>query len=369
MPRQCRILCCLSLVLFFLLPTRAIAEENLDYIRVSEFIQTHPEQQALMDSFAARVREPAQSASLAGIASARIAIIYPGEQSSDYWRRSIQAFTTRLQKLNIRFELKTFLSRPSVDKQLQAEQLVEALEWQPDYLIFSADALHHRNAIQRLLLRGKPKVILQNITTPIKSWQQYPPLLYSGFDHELGTQLLAREVLDKADGEFALLYFAPGYISRMRGDTFVRAASQNPELTQVASFYTDGNRGKAREATEKIMQRNPQVRLIFSCATDISLGILDALEKLGKQEQVIVNGWGGGQSELEALKQKKLDLTVMRINDDASIAMAEAIRLDLEGNTEQIPQVYSGDIVLLTQSTSEAEIEAYTKQAFRYSDL
>ncbi|MBL6432237.1 MAG: hypothetical protein HPM95_18600 [Alphaproteobacteria bacterium] len=32
---------------------------------------------------------------------------------------------------------------------------------------------------------------------------------------------------------------------------------------------------------------------IYSCSTDIALGVIDAIETLGLQGQVHTNGWGG----------------------------------------------------------------------------
>ncbi|MFC6672267.1 hypothetical protein [Marinobacterium aestuariivivens] len=82
---------------------------------------------------------------------------------------------------------------------------------------------------------------------------------------------------------------------------------------------------------------------------------------------MIINGWGGGDAELEALARGELDLTVMRMNDDNGVAMAEAIRADLEQHGDRVPQVFSGDMVLLTRNTPAAELEALRARAFRYS--
>ena len=66
------------------------------------------------------------------------------------------------------------------------------------------------------------------------------------------------------------------------------------------------------------------------------------LSKNNKLDQVLINGWGGGDSEIAALKKNEIDLTVMRMNDDSSVAIAEAIKLDLDNMEDQVPHVYSG---------------------------
>lgn len=356
---------CLLVLFISLLPSHSIAESR--YVRISEFTHLFPKQLPVMERFAETVRSVAHPISKQQQHPARIAIIYPGVQNSDYWRRSLKALTGRLNDLNIRYETNIFLSRPSIDKELQAEQLAEALAWQPDYLIFNSDALSHRNTIQRILLQRKPKLILQNITTPVRTWLKYPPFIYTGFDHAYGTNLLAERMIASGAHKYGLLYFSPGYVSQMRGDTFAAAAQNTPSLSQAASFYTGGNRGKARAATEKLLRDNPDLDMIFACSTDIALGAIEALDQAGRHEKITVNGWGGGAAELNALSRGKLDLTVMRMNDDASVAIAEAIKLDIEGRSSQVPKVYSGDIILIDRNTTEEEITQIKQRAFRYS--
>lgn len=354
--------------LLLIVTSTASAMTGYEFTRVSEFIESRPEQKGLMDSFSEMVRTTAKPLKARNSTAVKVAVIYPGVQSSDYWRRSIDAMEARMKHLNINYELRVFLSRPAVDNELQAEQLTSAIRWKADYLVYSADALNHRSAIQRILLKGKPKLILQNITTPFNHWHRHPPFLYTGFDHELGTLKLSERMLANQPEKYALLYFSPGYVSQMRGDTFAQEASQHPELIQTASYYTGGNRGKARAATEGVMKENPDLDMIFACSTDIALGAIDALRKLGKLETVLLNGWGGGEAELQALQKKELDITVMRMNDDASVAIAEAIKLDIQGLNDSIPQIYSGDMVILDQTTTADEVEMYKARAFRYSN-
>ena len=58
----------------------------------------------------------------------------------------------------------------------------------------------------------------------------------------------------------------------------------------------------------------------------------------------------------------------MRMNDDNGVAMADAIYMDLLGQTDGVPTVYSGEFMMVNQSTSQTELEDYIERAFRYSD-
>lgn len=369
-PFRCLFVQFLTTLVLSCLSINAIASEHSRFIRVSDYLNLYPEQKQKMAAFSQRVRADSAPLALRNKIPLKIAIIYPAEQSSDYWRRSVLTLKKRLNELNINYKINSFFSRPSVDLSLQSQQLKAAIDWQPDYLIYTLDALRHQAMIERILLRGKPKLILQNITTPLQQWLNLKPFLYTGFDHEHGSKLLAEEMLKSAPkGQYTMLYFSPGYISKMRGDTFVQQAAHNSGLSLAASYYTKGNSDTAYKATLASLKRDPDQSMIFACSTDIALGAIRALDQLGKNKQITLNGWGGGNNEIKALLEGKLDLTVMRMNDDSSVAIAEAIKLDTSGQTNAVPHIYSGDIVLLNKETNIDEIEKLKQRAFRYSNL
>ncbi len=362
-----RVLLCLTLLLT---TGPSLAQAEVNYVRMGTYLQQHPEQVEITEQFANLVRQPGTPLTATQNKPVRIAVIYPALQTSDYWRRSVASFEARMKELNIRYELKPFYSRPSVDIKLQSKQLNQALNWQPDFLIFTLDALRHRRMIERILVRGKPKLILQNITTPLRQWQRHRPFMYVGFDHAAGTRQIADYMLKKNQfsGSYLMLYFSHGYVSAMRGDTFATEAAIHPAISQVASYYTDGNRKLSRDAVRRTLNEEKDLSFIFASSTDIALGAADALSEAGLKGKVMLNGWGGGAAELAALQHGALDVTVMRMNDDNGVAMAEAIRLDLQGLSEQVPHIYSGDIQLINRETPPEEIKALKARAFRYSE-
>jgi len=359
----------ITLLLSVFLYSPTIQAED-QYITIDSYVAQHPEQRAAMDEFAKIVRNPAKPANTQAERPLRIAVIYPSLQATDYWRRSLVAFEQRLQDIQISYELKSFSSRAVIDVALQSRQLSEALQWQPDYLVFTLDIAPQSRMIERLLSRGKPKLILQNITTPLQRWQTHQPFMYVGFDHQQGTNLLAQRMLEEINhqGKYLLLYHSPGYVSQMRGDTFATEAAKYPEVTQVGAYYTDNKREKAYQATLSTLKKHPDLKMIFACSTDIALGALQALRETDRLD-VLLNGWGGGDAELQALQQQGLDLTVMRINDDNGIAMAEAIKLDQMNQAARIPHIFAGDIELLDKGLSRSEINRLKQQAFRLSGL
>ena len=299
---------------------------------LDEFYRQHPGQAVLAEKFQAVVRAKGRKLAEGKQSEiVRIAFIYPGKQVSDYWRRSISSFKKRMDEIGVRYEINEYFSKVR-DIRLQETQLRKALEQDPDYLVYTLDVSRHRRLIARVVSKGRPKLILQNITTPLRDWQNKQPFLYVGFDHVTGTILLAERIiqhLGQQKGGYAMLYYTPGYVSAMRGDTFIELMTAGSSLRLAASYYTDGRRSKAVAAALEALA-DPQIKLLYACSTDVAFGAIDALRTLNKSGEVMVNGWGGGGDELQSILDGEMDLTVMRINDDNGVAMAEAIRFDIE---------------------------------------
>lgn len=343
-----------------------------EYFTIPEYEQLHPGEKAKSKKFSQLVRHKGVPATApVQKKPVSIAVIYPGRQVSDYWHRSITAFKARMDEIRLNYEIREFFTKPAVDYRIQEQLIRKSLDMQPDYLVFTLDIHRHKRIIQRIITRRSPKLILQNITTPLRDWEGKQPFLYVGFDHMRGTRELARYFLEQTGGtgSYALLYFSRGYVSAMRGDYFAELMAPHPELKQVAAYYTDGNRERARQSTLDLLNASPDIRFIYACATDVAMGAIDALKQTPGTGHIMVNGWGGGSGELAAVTAGDMDVTVMRINDDNGVAMAEAIHMDLEGRSREIPQVFSGDFALVTKGIHPKRLFELRQTAFRYSGL
>lgn len=340
-----------------------------EFWELPEFFKEFPEERELSARFTQRVQDAASPPADTPPTPARIAVIYPAIQASDYWRRSIVALERRLDELGIRYEMASEFTLPGQEIREQTRQIAEMLKSDPDYLIFTLDALRHRVLVERLIARGRPKVILQNITTPLRAWGQDQPFLYVGFDHATGARLLADHVVETRPQpeSFAIFYGLKGYVSHARGEPFRLAMAEQPGKRLVASYYVGFDREKAREAAAELLKRHPNLGFIYSCSTDIALGVADAIEAAGLTGKVATNGWGGGSAELDYLAQGRLDVTAMRINDDNGVAMAEAISLDIQGRTDEVPLVFAGSFALVSSDDAPQRIEELKRRAFRYS--
>ncbi len=336
-----------------------------DYWQHAEFYEAHPEQRPWLEQLSDAVRAQPNPSIHEQKRPLRIGLVYPANQSSSYWTDNERAFRTRLDQLGIRYELRAGYTAPSTELGEQVAQIHHLLQWQPDYLVYTLDSVRQRMIIERLMLNQNTKLILQNITTPLKTWGEQQPFFYSGFDHAEGAQRLAHYFAERfpEGSEYAVLFRDKGMISQMRGGAFIDAMQTQHEL--AASYYTDSSREGGRKAADILLSEHPALAYIYACSTDVALGAMDALEAKGRLGQVIVNGWGGGAEELAELRHQRLQVVLMRMNDDSAIAMAEAIKRDIAGLP--VPLVYSGNFVVLDEATPEQSVVRFERLARRAS--
>lgn len=339
------------------------------YWLVDEYLQLNPKQKKISEKFIQQVSQEAVKLSLTHDRVQKIVMVYPGNQISDYWRRSKISFEKRLQELNIKYELIDYFTKPGLEIRIQAKQLISAIKHDTDYLIFTLDASKHTQFIERILSLKKPKLILQNITTPVKKWGSKQPFLYVGFDHVIGSTILAKYYLKKTNskGKYAVLHGTRGYVSYMRGNKFIDYMSGYKDLKLADSYYTDFNKQKAMNATNELLKTHNDLKFIYSGSTDIALGVSEVLKKNNLTGKILTNGWGGGSNELDAIEKGLLDITVMRMNDDNGVAMAEAIKLDLEGKSNQVPTIFSGEFEVIEKGINKQRLQKLKEKAFRYS--
>ncbi|MEZ8946597.1 autoinducer 2-binding periplasmic protein LuxP [Vibrio sp. 10N.247.311.12] len=335
------------------------------YWEYQDYLSTFPEQRALTDKMVEAVQNHPVPLRRIQDKPITISVVYPGQQISDYWVRNIQAFEKRLDRLKIRYQINQVFTRINADLAQQSISLQEAIENKTDYLIFTLDTTRHRKFIEHVLTSTDTKLILQNITTPVRAWADRQPFMYVGFDHATGSLKLADyfKQVSPPDSKYSVLYYSQGYISDARGDTFIHEVNTDTNFTLKSSFYTKSNKDSGYQAAKISIENDKDLDFIYACSTDVALGAAEAIRESG--QDILVNGWGGGSAELEAIARGDLDVTIMRMNDDTGIAMAEAIKWDLAGL--EVPTVYSGEFEIVTKEDSPQRISELKQRAFRYS--
>ena len=316
------------------------------------------------DDFKQLVTDDAHPVQFKQSSAVKIAVVYPGFQSSDYWQRSIRSLTGRLDAIELDYHLDVRFSAPAEGVDLQVRQIKSVLSKEPDYLILTINSLQQQRIVELLLEQDKPKIIVQNLTRPVKEWFDFQPFLYVGFDHAQG----ALELADYFKARFpkgtpyGLLFWNKGVVSDQRGLTFERAVSGYHDLK--ASYFTNASREMAKANALALITEYPEIKYIYACTTDVALGAVDAIHELGR-EDIVINGWGGGLAEIEAFERGDLDVLLMRMNDQNGVAIAEAISLDRQ--KKEVPLVFSGDFSVLHNNSTPEILRTLISKAFIYS--
>lgn len=353
---------------FLIIFSIEVLAQELKYYTNIEYLNLNKNEYKISKNFENIIHNKAKKLEKTNKKKIKIVLVYPSNQLSDYWIRSKKSFEKRMNELNISYEIKSYFSKPGVETKLQSNQLLKALKKEVDYLVFTLDVNKHSKFIERLKMYNT-KIILQNITTPLKKWNKKQIFLYVGFDHFIGAKMIADEYISRTSGEgsYAVFYGTKGYISHMRGDKFIDYISKNSNLILDSQYYTNTNKEKAKLATFDLLKRNDKIKFIYACTTDVALGVSEALKEKNLLGKILINGWGGGSPEIKALNKSELDFTIMRMNDDNGVAMAEAIKLDILGKKNMIPQVFSGEFRFIDQNIKTSNLDKYKKRAFRYS--
>jgi autoinducer 2-binding periplasmic protein LuxP len=332
-----------------------------------EFHAAFPEQKALMEEFLTFVQSDPVPVAVAVDRPLRIAWLGPSIEVSDAWGRLNMTIRGRLADLEIPFQMTEFIIHVD-EHERQATQIQQVLAGDFDYVVIGPSEYLAQKAGLEELAQALPTLIM-NVVNPFVDTYGTPrgALTHIGFDHSVGAQLLCEWAIEETGGEgtFALLRYLPGLIDSQRSDYFSDCVQANSNLRLVATYEANGDRELAFTGANAILSRNPDITMLHAGSTAVALGAMAALDERGMIDQVLLNGWGGGQNELDAILDGKLDVTAYRVNDDWGVSVAEAIKAHLEGR--EIPAVIAATMKAIDYRWTADEVATETAYGFRYS--
>ncbi|MEM8854657.1 MAG: substrate-binding domain-containing protein [Pseudomonadota bacterium] len=299
-----------------------------------------------------------------------IAVIYPSEDVSDFWLRSYLSMEARLKELGIPFEATQFASNMG-NFLLQSTYAEQVAQEDYDYVIFGpSELMAQQDDIRRLMDSGK-KVIVLNYDTPVQAWGDDQPLLYTTFSHLFGALNICNWVVENlgTEGTYAMIRGIPGGIDDQRSGGFQKCLEEKSNWTMAYEHYGDFQREGGFNGAQLIISGYPEVQMIHNANTAMAMGAISAVQAADKGEDVFVTAWGGTGDELEALRKGELGATPMRMSDDVGVSMAEVIRADLEGRAEEMPLVFLGRIDIVSGDSGPEVVDAFEKEAFRYTGI
>lgn len=299
-----------------------------------------------------------------------IAFVSPSFNLSEGWARGRIAFEKRLQELGIPFKIDDYGSTDQ-DHQRQSahvDAILAAGTEYYDFVVFGPTELGIQKAnIERMVDAGFP-VVIWNYNTPLKDWEGKQPLSYVGFDHAEGAELLCEWTLERTGGvgNFAVMRFIPGFIDDQRNGIFSDCVEEGG-MVNVYDHFAEGDNEKAYQGTQSTLTAYPDIVMIHAGNTATALGSANAAVERGVAGDILINGWGGGRSELDAILAGSLQVTPLRLQDDFGVYPAEMLKMLLEGNADQVPVVGAGNYLLVDDSFSAQDMLDATEYAYRYS--
>ena len=302
----------------------------------------------------------------------KIAVIYPSLDVSDFWLRSYLSMEARLNELGLPFEATQFASNMG-DFLMQSTHADQVAREDFDYVIFGPSELEAQQDSIRTLMDAGMKVMVLNYDTPIQAWGDDQPLMYTTFSHLFGALNICNWVVENlgTEGTYAMIRGIPGGIDDQRSGGFRDCLAEKSNWQMAYEHYGNFQREGGFNGAQLIISGYPEVTLIHNANTAMAMGAISAVQAAGPEvaERVGVTAWGGTGDEIDALRNGELLATPMRMSDDVGVAMAEAIRMDLEDRGDEVPLVFLGRIDIVSSASGPEIVEAFEKEAFRYTGI
>lgn len=340
------------------------------FFLLPEWHALFPEDKALMDEVVAALSQPATQIEVELDAPIKIAMMFPSLEISDAFARLQASIEGHLTASGIDYEIQEFFIN-SGEHEMQATQIDEVIANADlyDYVVIGPSEYLVQKANMARLNAVVPTIVT-NVSNPFPDYVGTPemPLTTAGFDSALGGTILVEWTLENvgSSGNFALQRYLPGLLDTLRSDTYADGLVE-AGWTLVDEYVGNGDQELSFTGSNAMLTANPELDLIHNGSTAGALGTLAALAGRGLMDEIVTNGWGGGQDELDSILRGELDFTLFRVNDDWGASVAEAIKRHLEGKS--VPLVLAPSMKVIDKSFSAEQVKVETDYAFRYSGV
>ncbi|MCV2401868.1 substrate-binding domain-containing protein [Marinomonas sp. C2222] len=302
----------------------------------------------------------------------RIAIIYPSADISDFWVRNYTALTERLTELKIPFHIDEYSSK-QIEHALQTQHTQTVLNAKSpyDFVIFGPSELARQaKNIQQLAASQEFKTFIWAFHTPDSSWSHQPDGWFD-FSSAMGAEALCHYAIQHLGNEieFAANRGIPGITDTQRSQGFIDCVEEKADWINVYEHFGQYQKLGGADGAKLFINNFPNLQMIHNANTAMTMGAVDALNAANKTQDIFTTGWGGTAKEIEIIKSGELDATPMRMSDDLGVATAESIKFHFQGRESELPKFYLGRILIAHKDMTDSELDAYTKEAFRYSGI
>lgn len=188
------------------------------------------------------------------------------------------------------------------------------------------------------------------ITVDRKSSREDLVISHVASDNLAGGRMAGEFIAEHLQGKGKILELEgiPGTsAAHERGTGFNEVISQHSGLEIIAREIADFNRDKAREITKRLLEKGLVVDAVFAHNDEMILGVLEAFESSQTSKPSILVGFDAISEAVEAVKQKRLTVTIAQQPEDMGWQAVETAVRALRG--EQLPSVIFVDLEFIEE--------------------
>ncbi|MDZ5699078.1 sugar ABC transporter substrate-binding protein [Chelativorans sp. M5D2P16] len=307
---------------------------------------------------AAATLSVAASAAMAQDGPLRIGFVSHQHDITDLFGQLEIGFRDRLDAEGIKYEM--FQAAPSASN--RHDEMLNILENMAnlnlDYMVFGPTSLDQNT--QGLVEVANAGTKLLMVDYEPEEGASFPfedaVLNWSVYNHgEMGEQtgrwIAEHFKAQDKDNANVIMIWGPvaSEISQARGNGVLKGMEETEGFTANVIYEGYGNfqRELAYNEVERALIAYPQVEVIVAMNSVMALGSMSALEADGRLDDVVVTGMGGQPDELEMVARGKIGVAVFRDPRSMGANSAEALIMDMQGKTSEIPRVLYTDLRVL----------------------
>ena len=227
-----------------------------------------------------------------------IPVISKGFQHQ-FWQAVKAGSEQAAKDLNVDITFEGPESEAMVDKQVEMFQT--ALDKNPAAICLAAvDSKAFEPLLQRAKEAGIPVIGFDSgVDSDI-------PVSTAATDNIAATALAADKMAELIGGEGEVAIIAHDQtsrtgIDRVKGFTD-QITSKYPNITIVDTQYGGGDHLKSTDLAKAIIQAHPNLKGFFGANEGSIIGVLNAVQELGKEGEIVVIGYDSGKQQMDAIR-------------------------------------------------------------------
>ena len=194
------------------------------------------------------------------------------------------------------------------DTNVQIEQMREFIDEKVDAVILSpVNAKSLLNVLKETSQAGIPVI---NVNMKVDMVSSEYITTYVGASTEEEAELAAQMAVDYFDGnsgKVGVIEGAPGSSPQIdRNQVFLERIASYPNIEVVGIVNGKWSRSMAGLAALDLLNKNPQLDMIYCHDSNMAMGAYDMLKSRGKEKDIKVIGIGNSESDMQAVKDGRL---------------------------------------------------------------